>query len=487
MNTTLKRLTAALAFAGVIGGGYHLAASETAESPWLTHANAAATVTANASAPATQAPIALPDFASIAAKYGPAVVNVRVTGNAHRVSEDEADNPLAPFLRRFGPNPGNPGMEQPRQGVGSGFIISTDGVILTNAHVVDDAQEVLVRLTDHREFTAKVVGVDRQTDVAVLRIEGHDLPVVKLGDPRTARVGDWVLAIGSPFGLENTVTAGIVSAKSRALPNETYVPFLQTDVAVNPGNSGGPLFNTAGEVIGINSQIFSRSGGYQGLSFAIPIDVASMVKDQLLATGKVTRGYLGVTIQDVTQGLADSFGMKDPSGALVSAVAPDSPAKHAGLEAGDVIVQVGEDAVSTSADVPARIARMQPGSHTTLKVLRKGNVRDVDVTLAALPNDKTEVGSSDNTAAKGSLGLALRPLAPEERAQSGLQSGLVVQEAAGAAARAGIQQGDVILSANGTPVKSVEELRSLVAKAGKHVALLVQREEARIFIPVPLS
>ncbi|MEO8136664.1 MAG: DegQ family serine endoprotease [Betaproteobacteria bacterium] len=480
MNTTLKRLTAALAFAGVIGGGYHLVASETADAPWLNHANAAAPITSTATTP-----IALPDFASIVAQYGPAVVNVRVTGKATPAAEEDDDSPVPPFFRRFGP--GGPGNEQPlRQGMGSGFIVSADGVILTNAHVVDGAQEVLVRLTDRREFTAKVIGVDKQSDVAVLRIEAHNLPVAKLGDPRATRVGDWVLAIGSPFGLENTVTAGIVSAKSRALPNETYVPFLQTDVAVNPGNSGGPLINTAGEVIGINSQIFSRTGGYQGMSFAIPIDVANQVKEQILANGKVTRGYLGVTIQDVTQGLADSFGMKEPSGALVSAVAPDSPAQKAGLEAGDVIVQVCEDPITTSTEIPSRIARMQPGTHAALKVLRKGSIRDVDVKLAALPTDRAVVGKSD-TASKGSLGLALRPLAPEERSQSGLESGLLVQESGGAAARAGIQQGDVILSANGTPVKSVEELRTLVAKGGKHVALLVQRETARIFIPVPLG
>jgi len=480
MNTTLKRLTAALAFAGVIGGGYHLVASETADAPWLNHASAAAPLTSTATAP-----IALPDFASIVAQYGPTVVNVRVTGKATPAAQEDDDSPVPPSFRRFGP--GGPGNQQPlRQGMGSGFIVSADGVILTNAHVVDGAQEVLVRLTDRREFTAKVIGVDKQSDVAVLRIEAHNLPVAKLGDPRATRVGDWVLAIGSPFGLENTVTAGIVSAKSRALPNETYVPFLQTDVAVNPGNSGGPLINTAGEVIGINSQIFSRTGGYQGMSFAIPIDVANQVKEQILANGKVTRGYLGVTIQDVTQGLADSFGMKEPSGALVSAVAPDSPAQKAGLEAGDVIVQVGDDPINTSTEIPSRIARMQPGTHAALKVLRKGNIRDVNVTLAALPTDRAVVGKSD-PASKGSLGLALRPLAPEERSQSGLESGLLVQESGGAAARAGIQQGDVILSANGTPVKSVEELRALVAKGGKHVALLVQRQTARIFIPVPLG
>ncbi len=473
MNLKLKRIVTALALAGVIAGGYRLVASEIAETPWVESASAAAPVTAK---PAMN----LPDFASIAAQYGPAVVNVQVVGKSRQAAVDE-DSPLAPFFRRFGP-----GAEVPSQGVGSGFIVSADGVILTNAHVVDGAQEVTVRLTDRREFTAKVVGTDRQTDVAVLRIDAHDLPTVKLGDARSARVGDWVLAIGSPFGLDNTVTSGIVSAKSRALPNETYVPFLQTDVAVNPGNSGGPLFNTAGEVIGINSQIFSQTGGYQGLSFAIPIEVASQVKDQLLANGKVTRGFLGVTVQDVTQGLADSFGLGRPEGALVSGVSPGSPAQHAGLQSGDVILQIGGDPVASSTDLPAQVARMQPGSKTALKVWRKGEIRTLDVTLASLPNDRVAAASVDS-ANGAKLGLEVRPLAPEERAQSGLKSGLVVQDADGAAARAGIRSGDVILSVNGTPVKSVEEMRALVAKAGKHVALLVQRDEARLFVPVPLG
>lgn len=474
MKTTLKRIVAALALAGVIGGGYQLVASESHDVQLVDPARAAATATVSN-------PVALPDFASIVAQHGPAVVNVSVVGKASAASDDDDDNGLPPFFRRFAPGP-----QQPRQGLGSGFIVSSDGVILTNAHVVEGAQEVTVRLTDRREFTAKVVGTDTQTDVAVLRIDARELPTVKLGDARNARVGDWVLAIGSPYGLANTVTAGIVSAKSRALPNETYVPFLQTDVAVNPGNSGGPLFNTAGEVIGINSQIFSRTGGYQGLSFAIPIEVANQVKDQILATGKVTRGFLGVTVQDVTQGLADSFGMKRPEGALVSDVSAGSPAQKAGLEPGDVIMQVGGDPVTTSTELPAQIARMQPGSHTTLKVWRKGDVRSVDVTIASLPTDRVAMGKGES-AGGGKLGLDVRPLSPGERSQVGLAGGLVVQDVDGAAARAGIQQGDVIVAVNGTPVKSVDQLRAIVAKAGKHVALLVQRDDARIFIPVPLG
>jgi serine protease Do len=480
MNLKLKRIVSALALAGAVAGGYGMVASERSGSSVLAAANAAAPAATSATTPAA-APTALPDFASIAAQYGPAVVNVKVVGKESRSPVDDEDGPFGQFFRRHAP-----GAERPTQGVGSGFIISADGVILTNAHVVDGAQEVTVRLTDRREFTAKVVGSDRQTDVAVLRIEARDLPTVKLGDPRTARVGDWVLAIGSPFGLTNTVTSGIISAKSRALPNETYVPFLQTDVAVNPGNSGGPLFNMAGEVIGINSQIFSQTGGYQGLSFAIPIDVASMVKDQLLANGKVTRGFIGVTIQDVTQSLADSFGLKRPEGALVSNVTTGSPAQQAGLESGDVILQVGDDPVVSSTDLPAQVARMKPGSKTALKVWHKGEIRTVEVTLGSLPSDRAAAGP-DGGAEKGKLGLAIRPLAPQESAQSGLKSGLVVEEAAGAAARAGIRSGDVILSVNGTSVKSVDEMRALVAKAGKNVALLVQRDETRMFVSVPLG
>jgi serine protease Do len=302
----------------------------------------------------------LPSFSTIAKQYGPAVVNISVTGDAQKTAampgmpNMDPDDPFYEFFKRFnGPMPQMPRGEAPARGQGSGFIVNKDGVILTNAHVVDGAKEVDVKLTDKREFKAKVLGVDPQTDVAVLKIEAHDLPVVTLGDPQQSSVGDWVLAIGSPFGFENTVTAGIISAKARALPDESYVPFIQTDVAVNPGNSGGPLFNMKGEVIGINSQIFSRTGGYQGLSFSIPIDVAVKVQDQLVQHGKVTRGRIGVTIQGVNQALADSFGLKEPAGALVSQVEKGSPADKAGIEPGDVIVKVNGKAVQDSSELPA--------------------------------------------------------------------------------------------------------------------------------------
>jgi serine protease Do len=435
----------------------------------------------------------LPSFSTIAKQYGPAVVNISVTGDAQKTAampgmpNMDPDDPFYEFFKRFnGPMPQMPRGEAPSHGQGSGFIVNKDGVILTNAHVVDGAKEVDVKLTDKREFRAKVLGVDPQTDVAVLKIEAHDLPVVTLGDPQQSNVGDWVLAIGSPFGFENTVTAGIISAKARALPDETYVPFIQTDVAVNPGNSGGPLFNMKGEVIGINSQIFSRTGGYQGLSFSIPIDVAVKVQDQLVQHGKVTRGRIGVTIQGVNQALADSFGLKEPAGALVSQVEKGSPADKAGIEPGDVIVKVNGKAVQDSSELPAQIADLKPGASASLEIVRKGTTKNVEVTIGTLKDNKVAAKSSGQ-AEKGRLGVAVRPLAPEEQKQAGVEGGLVVEEVAGAAARAGIQTGDVILSLNGTPIKDAEQLRELVSKSSKHVAVLVQREEARIFIPVDLG
>jgi len=376
--------------------------------------------------------------------------------------------------------------EAPMHGQGSGFIISTDGRILTNAHVVDGAQEVVVKLTDKREFKAKVIGVDRKSDVAVLKIEATNLPVVQFGNPAEAKVGDWVLAIGSPFGFENSVTAGIVSAKGRALPDESLVPFIQTDVAVNPGNSGGPLFNLKGEVIGINSQIFSRTGGYEGLSFAVPIDVAVKVQEQLVATGKVTRGRLGVTIQGVNHALAESFGLSKPMGALVSAVEKGSPAEKGGVEPGDVIVKINGKNIEESAELPAQVADIKPGGSAKLEVIRKGKPQELTVTVGESKDSK--VAASENGQQEpGRLGVAVRPLDAEEQRQVGVKGGVLVQEASGAAARAGIQAGDVILSVNDTPIQSVDQLRSVVSKAGKRIAILVQREEARIFVPVELG
>src|SRR5688572_1864473 len=353
---------------------------------------------APAAAPQAQAPAAtapapqvaqgprqlLPDFATIVEANGKAVVNITATKAARSgarapLGDEEESNPLFEFFRRFGiptPRGGVPGQGQgpqmPMQGMGSGFIVEPSGIILTNAHVVEGADEVRVRLSDRREFKGKVVGADKATDIAVVRIEGKGLPVVKLGDPSQIKVGEWVLAIGSPFGFENTVTAGIVSATSRSLPDGTYVPFIQTDAAVNPGNSGGPLFNLKGEVIGINSQIYSRTGGFQGIAFAVPIDVASNVKQQLVANGSVQRGRLGVSIQEVSQSLAQSFGLDRPRGALVAQVEKDSPAEKAGIKPGDVLLGVNGKTVERSAEVPPLVAAVKPGTKATLDVWRDG-------------------------------------------------------------------------------------------------------------------
>jgi serine protease Do len=320
----------------------------------------------------------------------------------------------------------------------------------------------------------------------VIKIDAKDLPAVVIGNPELVKPGQWVVAIGSPFGMENTVTSGIVSAKYRSLPDENYVPFIQTDVAVNPGNSGGPLFNTKGEVIGMNSQIYSNTGGYEGLSFAIPIDVAMKVKEQLVKYGKVERGRIGVTIQNLNQDLAKSFGLDKAQGALVSSVEKDSPAAKAGLEPGDVILKFNGEAITESTQLPARVADVKPGNSAKLEIWRKGSTKEVTVTLGAVKDAKV---ASDESGAKpqGKLGLAVRPLTPEEQEQSGIKEGLLVENADGPAARAGVQSGDVILSLNGTPVKSAEQLRNLVSKSGKNVALLIQRGESKMFVPVTIG
>jgi len=455
-------------------------------------AQAAAPVPTVVSAPAPAAtPVVtgLPDFRQLVQAYGPAVVNVSVrsnvqTGRKMRMPPGlDQDNPLFQY---FGQpmQPDHPAV--PMRGEGSGFIVSAEGVILTNAHVVDDAQKVTVKLTDRREFEAKMIGFDAKSDVAVLKIDAHDLPVVKLGDPRRLQVGEWVVAIGSPFGFENSVTAGIVSAKGRSLPDDNYVPFIQTDVAVNPGNSGGPLFNLRGEVVGINSQIYSRSGGYQGLSFAIPIDVAMNVGKQLQASGHVTRGKLGVGIQDVDQALAESFGLDVPRGALVSSVEKAGPAEKAGLKEGDVILGFGGQPIDSAGQLPSAVAATDPGKAVTLQVWRDRATREFDVKLGQV-TDEDAVAANDDTSNSGRLGMMVRPLSPEERQQSDLSSGLVVEDVDGAAAEAGVRPGDIVIAANGTPVKSVEQLRSVVSGSKNHVALLVQRGDARVFVPVELG
>ncbi len=454
--------------------------------PWRADASGpAAPVVA---APAVTATLSVPDFSAIVRQFGPAVVNVSTTGTvksglqAFPFGQPDPDDPFWRFFRHFGEPPQG---SVPTRGLGSGFIVGSDGVILTNAHVVANASDIQVKLTDRREFPAKVVGLDKATDVAVLRIDAKGLPTVKLGDPAATPVGAWVLAIGAPFGFENTATAGIVSARARSLPNESYVPFLQTDVAVNPGNSGGPLFNAAGEVIGINSQIYSQSGGYMGLSFAIPIDVAMKVEGQLLAHGKVTRGRMGVTVQDVNQALAESFGLKKPAGALVSSVEGGSPADKAGVQPGDVILSLNGQELASSSDLSQHVADLQPGARATVDVWRKGRHHELQVVVGEAPQD--QVASAGASESRGRLGVTVRDTTPEERRQADVKGGVVVEGVSGPAAQAGLQPGDVVISVSGTPVTGVEQLRSLVAKAGKHIALLVKRGEAQIFVPVALG
>src|SRR5262245_59175388 len=402
-------------------------------------------------APAAAAPVAapaalLPDFTALVESQGPAVVNITVTQRAAAASGPRdlpfrQDDPMYEFFRRF-QIPLPDAQPTPRQGQGSGFIITSDGTILTNAHVVADAAELTVKLTDRREFKGKVLGVDRRTDVAVVKIDATGLPTVKLGDPSKLKVGEWVAAIGSPFGLENTVTAGIVSAKARSLPDEGYVPFIQTDVAINPGNSGGPLFNMAGEVVGINSQIYSRTGGYMGLSFSIPIDVAVKIKDDLVRFGKVNRGRIGVSIQGVTRDLAESFGLDRPRGALVSTVEPGGPAEKAGLKSGDVIVAVDGKAIDQSVDLPRIIGETPPGAAIALQVWRKDAKQTLRVTVGEMPSGQVAAAPAAERIKPAKLGVAVRSLSTEERKTLGVDAGVVVEQVEGAAAKAGILQGD---------------------------------------------
>ncbi|MFO1319454.1 MAG: DegQ family serine endoprotease [Burkholderiales bacterium] len=448
--------------------------------------------------PATVAPVstaaALPDFSALVEAQGPAVVNISVSKNVRSAgapgspSLGQPGDPFEEFLRRFQPPmPQSPEGDGPApSGVGSGFIITKDGYILTNAHVVKDADEVTVRLTDRRDFTAKVIGVDSRSDVAVIKIDATDLPVVRIGDPDRVKVGNWVAAIGSPFGLESTVTAGIVSAKSRSLPSDAYVPFIQTDVAVNPGNSGGPLFNLSGEVVGINSQIYSRTGGYMGLSFAIPIDVAIKVKDDLLKFGKVQRGRIGVTIQQINKELATSFGLDRPRGALVSGVDKGGPADSAGLKVGDVILAVNGHPVEQSIDLPRMIGEGRPGADTRIEIWRDGKSRQVAVKLGEMPAERV-AQAEPSTAAPAQLGLVVRPLSGAEKDRLGTTGGVVVERSEGPAARAGIRPGDVILALNSESIDSAEELKGLVDRAKDRVAVLVQRNNARFYVPVPLG
>ena len=447
----------------------------------------------------------LPDFTELAEKQGPSVVNISVTqvvqgqgiGGFPGMPNDEAFNEL---FRRFGlpiPGvPGGPGGQVPPQefksnSLGSGFIISADGYILTNAHVVNEADEVIVKLSDKREFKAKIIGADRRTDVALLKIDASGLPKVTVGDPGKLRVGEWVAAIGSPFGLENTMTAGIVSAKGRALPQENFVPFIQTDVAINPGNSGGPLFNLKGEVVGINSQIYSRSGGSMGLSFAIPIDVAIEVSTQLKSSGKITRGWLGIAIQEITKDLAESFGMKNTNGALIAGVEKSSPAEKGGLEPGDVITKFDGKPIITSSDLPRAVGAAKPGKKAAVEVLRKGTIRGLNVTVGESPSEKEEVASNKNVVKPeiNRIGLVLRELTAQQKKALNGKNGLLVADAQGLAAQAGIRRGDVVLGLNNAEVQSLEQFNKQLAAvaAEKTIALLIQRGENTLYVPIKLA
>jgi serine protease Do len=466
----------------------------------LLQATAAPTVASAISdsihAPATQ-PIPMitaPNYRAIVARNQAAVVGITTAGpmNTSGPQEfsfggpggDEGDNsnPFGQFFRGH-PMPRQHGMQHAQ---GSGFLISADGLVLTNAHVVDGAKEVTVKLSDHREYKAKVLGADRSSDIAVLKIDGHELPAVTLGNSDQLGVGDYVLAIGEPFGLEETATAGIVSAKGRSLPGDGYVPFIQTDAAVNPGNSGGPLFDANGSVVGINAQIYSNSGGFQGVSFAIPINLAVQVKDQIVKTGKVAHARLGVEVQPLNQSLAESFKLKTPNGALVAKVTPDSAAEKAGIKVGDVILKFNDAPVLDAGQLSQRVGVMTPGDKASLEIWRDGKSLSLTATIGnAAAMASADDASGDSAPAK--LGLALRPLNAEERRQAGVPGGLVVEDAQGRAAEAGIQPGDVVLSVDGTPIQSVAQLRKMVQEHDKQIALLIQRGDARLFVPVTLG
>ncbi len=441
----------------------------------------------------------LPDFTDLVEQVGPSVVNIRTLekvrggGNAANAPDEQ----MLEFFRRFGiPVPPGAGKGNPRQerggaeeerptGVGSGFILTPDGFIMTNAHVVDSADELLVTLPDKREFKARVVGVDKRTDVAVVKIEALGLPAVRIGDANRIKVGEWVMAIGSPFGLENSVTAGIVSAKQRDTGD--YLPFIQTDVAINPGNSGGPLINMRGEVIGINSQIYSRSGGFMGISFAIPIDEAMRVSEQLRATGKVTRGRIGVSIDQVPKDVAESLGLGEAKGALVRGVEADSPAGKAGIEAGDIIIRFDGKVIDKSVDLPRLVGNTKPGTRSTITVFRRGQSKDLAIVVGEVEPEQRQTakrpGGNEGKAvpsgaAKG-LGLALSDLTDAQRSQLKVKGGVRIESVDGAAARAGLRDGDVILTVANTEVASVKEFEAALAKQDKNraISLLIRRGE----------
>ena len=474
-----------------VGTATGLSAPTLLQSTAQTAPATADSTTAGATSAHAIPPASVPNYRAIVERNQAAVVGITTAGAMDTSAQEfnfggpsgDNDNPLSQFFHGT-PRPRGHGAMHAQ---GSGFLVSSDGIVLTNAHVVDGAKVVTVKLSNHREYKAKVLGADRSSDIAVLKIDAKDLPTVQLGDSNQLHVGDYVLAIGEPFGLEETATAGIVSAKGRSLPGDGYVPFIQTDAAVNPGNSGGPLFDANGNVVGINAQIYSHSGGYEGVSFAIPINLAVQVKDQIVKTGKVTHARLGVEVQTLDQSLADSFKMKAPNGALVAKVEPDSAAAKAGLKAGDVVLEFNGNPIVDAGQLSARVGAAAPGDKASLQVWRDGKETTMNVTIgSAAPVEVA--GTADASASPQSrLGLALRPLNPEERQQAGASSGLVVEDVQGHAAEAGIQPGDVVLSVDGTPVQSVAQFRKMVQEHDRQVALLIQRGESRLFVPVTLG
>jgi len=443
----------------------------------------------------------LPDFTDLVEKQAPTVVNISTTQSVRRdapqvVPQLDENDPFYEFFRRFGQRPGTPGpREFETRSLGSGFIISADGYILTNSHVVDNADEITVRLTDKREFKAKVIGADRRTDVALIKIEAANLPVVRIGDPVKLRVGEWVLAIGSPFGFDSSVTAGIVSAKGRNLPSENFVPFIQTDVAINPGNSGGPLFNMRGEVVGINSQIYSRTGGYMGLSFAIPIDVVMDVQNQLRQSGRVSRGRIGVVIQEVTRELADSFGLAKAAGALVNSVEKGGPADKAGVQPGDIILKFDGKPVASSTELQRFVGATRPGTRSAVEVWRKGAGVEVHVTVAELPEDRVTARERSRPRpiekTPNRLGLVVGDLGPDQRRDPSA-SGVVVEEVRGQP-RGDVRAGDIITSVTTkgqtTEVKSADQFNKLLTglDKGATLTLQVRRADTNLFVTVRIE
>jgi serine protease Do len=442
------------------------------------------------------AQVALPDFTQIAEQSGTAVVNVSTTQTrtqpaTPQIPQLDPSDPFYDFFRRFAPRTPQGPRDLQSSSLGSGFIVSADGYILTNAHVVDSADEITVKLTDKREYKAKVIGADRRTDIALLKIDANNLPVVRFGDPGKLKVGEWVIAIGSPFGFDNSVTAGIVSAKGRALPQESFVPFIQTDVAINPGNSGGPLFNLRGEVVGINSQIYSRTGGFMGLSFAIPIDVAMNVQQQLRSNGRVSRGRIGVVIEEVSKELAESFGLKSPSGALVNAVEKGGPADKAGVQTGDIIMKFDGKPVSSSQDLPRMVGATKPGSRVAMQVWRKAATKDLSVVVAEIPDDRQaqrseRQGAEKSAAAANRLGLVLSDLNEQQKRATNLAGGAVVDEVRGAP-KADVQAGDIVIAliakGQSTEIKSAEQLNKLLTQLDKSntLTLQLQRGDGNVF------